>query len=83
MAPGEEVDIIFNPCVLALDGEREIEIKRGQKAAFRLATDGPLVVDVDRTMAVAMRNKILAPEHGKKPLTIQNVADGFNNPEPN
>ena len=83
MAPGEEVDISFNPCVLALDGEREIEIKRGQKAAIRLATAGPLVVDVDRTMAVAMRNKILAPQYGKKPLTFQNVADGFNNTEPN
>jgi len=63
MAPGQEVDILFNPCVLALDGEREIEIKRGQQAAIRLAADGPLVVDVDRTMAFARRNKILAPEY--------------------
>jgi predicted polyphosphate/ATP-dependent NAD kinase len=82
MAPGEEVDIIFSPCVLALDGEREIEIKRGQKATIRLATDGPLVVDVDRTMAFAGRNKILAPEYGKNPETIQNMADGVNT-EPN
>jgi hypothetical protein len=83
MAPGQEVDIIFNPCVLALDGEREIEIKRGQKATIRLSTDGPLVVDVDRTMAFAMRNKILAPEYGKKPVTFQNVADGFKNTKHN
>jgi hypothetical protein len=83
MAPGQEVDIIFNPSVLALDGEREIEIKRGQQAAIRLATDGPLVVDVDRTMAVAMRNKILAPAYGKKPVRFQNLAVGFNSPEPN
>ena len=69
MAPTEEVDIIFNPCVLALDGEREIEIKRRQKAIIRLSTDGPLVVDVDRTMAIAVQNKILAPEYGKKPIT--------------
>jgi predicted polyphosphate/ATP-dependent NAD kinase len=82
MVSGEEVDIIFNPCVLALDGEREIEIKRGQKATIRLSTDGPLVVDVDRTMAFAMQNKILAPEYGKKPVTFQNVADGFKNAEP-
>jgi predicted polyphosphate/ATP-dependent NAD kinase len=64
MAPGEAVDITFNPCVLALDGEREIEIKKGQQASIRLATDGPLVVDVDRTMAFAGRNKILAPGSG-------------------
>ena len=56
MAPGEEVDITIDPCVLALDGEREIEIKRGQKTSIRLSTDGPLVVDVDRTMAFAMQN---------------------------
>jgi predicted polyphosphate/ATP-dependent NAD kinase len=83
MAPGEEVDIVLNPCVVALDGEREVEIKRGRKAAIRLSTDGPLVVDVERTMAFAMRNKILAPEYGKKPVTFQNVADGFKNFEPN
>jgi hypothetical protein len=63
MAPGEEVAVVFNPCVLALDGEREIEIKREQQAAIRLATDGPLIVDVDRTMDIARRNKILAPEY--------------------
>lgn len=83
MAPGEEVDIVFNPCVVALDGEREVEIKRGQKAAIRLSTDGPLVVDVERTMAFATRNKIFAPEYGKKPVTFQNGADGFKNFEPN
>ena len=83
MAPGEEVDIILNPCVLALDGEREIEIKKRQKAAIRLSIYGPLVVDVDRTMAFAMQNKILVPENGKKPLTFQNGADGFKNTEPN
>jgi len=52
MAPDEPADIIFNPCILALDGEREIEIKKGQHASIRLATDGPMVVDVDRTMAL-------------------------------
>jgi hypothetical protein len=69
--------------VLALDGEREIEIKRGQPAAIRLGTNGPLVVDVERTMAVAMQNRILAPQYVKKPVGFQNVADGFKNIEPN
>jgi hypothetical protein len=67
---------------LALDGEREIEIKKGQKATIRLSTDGPLVVDVDRTMAFTMHNKILAPEYDKNSLTFQNVTDGFKNTEP-
>jgi len=62
MAAGETVDINFSPCVVALDGEREVEIKKGQKAAIRLSVDGPRVVDVGRTMAFAMKKKILAPE---------------------
>ncbi len=62
MAVGEDVDITFTPCVVALDGEREVEIKKGQKAAIRLSVHGPLVVDVDRTMAFAMQKKIFASE---------------------
>lgn len=61
MAAGEEIDITVNPCVVALDGEREVEIKKGQKATIRLSTNGPWVVDVAQTMAVAMEKKIFAP----------------------
>jgi hypothetical protein len=62
MAPDQEVDIMFTPCVIALDGEREVEIKKDQKATIHLSTRGPLVVDVERTMAIAMQDKILAPD---------------------
>jgi predicted polyphosphate/ATP-dependent NAD kinase len=62
MAAGECMDIHFAPCVVALDGERETEIKKGQKAAIRLSADGPRVVDVEGTMAFAMKKKIFAPE---------------------
>jgi predicted polyphosphate/ATP-dependent NAD kinase len=79
MAPGEEVDIIFKPSVVALDGEREVEIKRDQKATIRLSASGPLVVDVERTMALAMHHKIFAPAYDKNPLTFQNLADRSNN----
>jgi hypothetical protein len=61
IAPGEEVAITRNPCVVALDGERELEIKRHEQAAIRLSTEGPLVVDIRRTMTFAMDKKILAP----------------------
>lgn len=83
MAPGEEVNIVFNPCVVALDGEREVEIKKGQKATIRLSTDGPLVVDVERTMAFAMRNKILAPEYSNSLETSQKEKYRLKNNEPN
>ncbi|MEA3437351.1 MAG: NAD(+)/NADH kinase [Thermodesulfobacteriota bacterium] len=62
MAVGDEVDIAFTPCVVALDGEREVEIKKGQKVGIRLSVHGPMVVDVDRTMTFAMKKKIFAPE---------------------
>lgn len=65
MVASEEIDITFTPCVVALDGEREVEIKKGQKATIRLSTEGPFVVDVNRTMAFVMQNKILAPEYDK------------------
>jgi len=62
MAVGVSEEIHFAPSIVALDGEREVEIKKAQKAAIRLSADGPLVVDVERTMAFAMKTKIFAPE---------------------
>ena len=32
------------------DGEREVELLPGQQVEVRLSPDGPLVVDVDKTM---------------------------------
>lgn len=62
MAAGESADINFIPSVVALDGEREVEIRKGHQAAIRLSLDGPLVVDVERTMLFAMERKIFAPQ---------------------
>lgn len=59
---GEEVEVDFVPSILALDGEREVEVKRGERAAIRLSRDGPIVVDVKRTMTAAMKRGILFPE---------------------
>ena len=83
MIPGEEVDIVFKPCVVALDGEREVEIKKGQKATIRLSAEGPLVVDVERTMASATQHKTLAPEFDDTLQTSQNVADRLKKTGPN
>ena len=56
MKPGQEIPIGLAPSVLALDGEREVEIRPGQRAAVRLAEKGPRVVDMHRTMASAMQS---------------------------
>lgn len=81
MAPGEEVDIVAAPCVQVLDGEREVEVKRERKTTIRLSTGGPIVVDIARTSAVAMRKKIFAPEWGKGPAASQPVRDGKHEPQ--
>jgi predicted polyphosphate/ATP-dependent NAD kinase len=64
MQMGEAVDIRFCPSVLALDGERELEIRPGQQAAVRLGSGGPTVVDVTRTMNAAMKRNIFASKTG-------------------
>ena len=71
MSPGDEVALVCTPCVVALDGEREVEIKREQLATIRLAKEGPVVVDVNRTMTLAMQDKIFSPNNRKNPLPIQ------------
>jgi hypothetical protein len=58
----EEAPIRLTPSVLALDGEREVEIRKGQSAAVRLSRAGPKVVEVTRTMTAAMTRRLLAPE---------------------
>lgn len=60
MNVGEEIEICTVPSVLALDGEREVEVRPGQHASIHLAKDGPVVVDVARTMAAAMKTRVFA-----------------------
>lgn len=55
MAIGAAIPVADVPCVLALDGEREVEVRRDDKVAIRLSAEGPRVVDVARTMATAQR----------------------------
>ncbi|GAB7078777.1 NAD(+)/NADH kinase [Megalodesulfovibrio paquesii] len=53
MQPGVLFTVSRSPCLLALDGEREVEVHRGSTARVRLRTDGPWVVDVPRVLAQA------------------------------
>jgi hypothetical protein len=50
-----EVVEIEGPGVLAFDGDRERALAAGQRARLRVERDGPRVIDVDRTLAVAAR----------------------------
>ncbi|MGB9791917.1 MAG: ATP-NAD kinase family protein [Thermacetogeniaceae bacterium] len=43
---GETVPVSESQCIIALDGEREVEVNRGDRAHFRLTFEGPRVVDI-------------------------------------
>jgi len=83
MTLDEMVNISSTPCVVALDGEREVEVRKGQQATIRLSTDGPLIVNVDRTMAMAKQQKILAPDFSNGLETSRHAADGIEKNQPN
>jgi predicted polyphosphate/ATP-dependent NAD kinase len=55
LRPDDEIPIAHSHCVLALDGEREIELRPGDAVSVRLNADGPRVVDVRRAVEVAAR----------------------------
>lgn len=48
-----EIIVVEGPGVLALDGERERVLRQRQRAVLRVIRDGPLVVDVRRTLRLA------------------------------
>lgn len=54
LEPGEEVEVFHKPSVIALDGEREITVKASDQVKVRLQRDGPLVVDIERTIREAV-----------------------------
>ena len=58
MAVGETIAVTDAPCVLALDGEREVEIPKGGTASVRLSMDGPVVIDPRRTMTAAQQQGV-------------------------
>lgn len=60
LRPHKEIRIAFTPSVLALDGERELEIAPRQRASVRLALKGPVVVDVKETMASAVKKNVFS-----------------------
>lgn len=48
---GDRVDLVANqPLILALDGEREIPLREGDRVAIVLRANGPWVVDAGRVM---------------------------------
>lgn len=53
---GESVKVMNCPSIIALDGEREVEIKEGDEVLIRLVSNGPRVVDVNEALRIAVEN---------------------------
>jgi predicted polyphosphate/ATP-dependent NAD kinase len=53
LAVGAQKEVTHAPAVLALDGEREIPIKTGERIEIRLSQNGPHVVNVEAALQVA------------------------------
>lgn len=56
LAPGESVPLRLSRGVVALDGEREVEFAPADQVVVRLAEDGPLSIDIERTMTLAAQH---------------------------
>ena len=56
LGPGETVTVKHQqPCVLALDGEREIELRQGATARLQFNLNGPRVIDARKAIDIAAR----------------------------
>ena len=56
LPPGETVTVKQpQPCVLALDGEREIELRQGATARLQFNPNGPRVIDAGKAIDIAAR----------------------------
>ena len=59
---GEVVDVGATRGVLALDGERELPLRAGERIQIRLTESGPRLVDVGGALRQAVEHGILVPE---------------------
>jgi len=53
LSSGDMVPVTDRPSILALDGEREIQVHASDEFFIRLSTNGPRVVDVPAALAAA------------------------------
>ncbi|GAA4542062.1 ATP-NAD kinase family protein [Amycolatopsis samaneae] len=59
LQPGVRVELAAAGGVIAVDGERELELKNGESAFVELRSEGPWCVDVRAAMAEAARRGLL------------------------
>jgi predicted polyphosphate/ATP-dependent NAD kinase len=52
---GEDVELVQKPCLIAVDGEREIMVRAMDDVTVRIERDGPRVVDVNKAIKKAAK----------------------------
>ncbi len=55
---GEKIELKTRPSVIALDGERELEISKDDILEARVVRKGPLVIDYKKALLLASRNLV-------------------------
>ena len=68
LAIGDEVKIKNGPFVIALDGEREVEVGEGEEVSIKLTFDGPRVVDARLALRQAVAKGYSQGEEALKNL---------------
>ena len=53
IALGDEVAVSHRPSIIALDGEKDFKVRKGETVSMRLSGDGPMVVDVEQALGAA------------------------------
>lgn len=56
---GAEISVQYAPSILALDGEREMLLQPGDQVKVRLTENGPLLIDLHRTLDLAARQGLM------------------------
>jgi predicted polyphosphate/ATP-dependent NAD kinase len=59
---GEPVQLADGPCIIALDGEREVVVRSGERAAIRLNPEGPRVINPHHVLAHAAQQGVFLQE---------------------
>lgn len=64
----EEINVGYGPCVIALDGEREVEVGAEEKVTMKLTFDGPRVVKPFEALKLAVERG-----YSRGPEALQNL----------
>jgi hypothetical protein len=59
----QPVSIPYAPCMVALDGERNLQLSAWQTASVRLTADGPIVLNIEQALQTAAEREFFTTKH--------------------